>query len=74
MISRYDLWIQDMLCEDVAQLIPHERGAWVKYGDAEEKINFSIEILSNLKASDISKNSPEQLNTIVDHAIEVLKK
>ena len=75
-MNRYCMlqFITDRDPDDVAIMYPIHKGHWVKHEEAQAKIDFAIEILSSLKALDINKNTPEELNILVDTAVEQLKK
>lgn len=72
-MKRYDLAIDYMLSDDAATMYLCPDGKYVSFEDYQRKMDFAIEILMNLKASDVSKNTPAELNMIVDVAIENLR-
>ena len=72
MIDRYCLIIFTPNDSD-AMLYPQENGEWVKYSEAQEKIDLVISIFEGLKNVSLNNTTAEELNTIVSQAIEVLK-
>ena len=56
-----------------AMLYPQENGEWVKYSEAQEKIELAISIFEGLKSVSLNNTTAEELNTIVTQAIEAMK-
>ena len=73
MIKRYDRIVERGYPDNCSIMYGNNDGYFVKYDDHKDKIDFAIEILNNLKNCKVSLNSPEELNLIVDRAIENLK-
>ena len=74
MIDRFDLEIDIRFCEDAATMYRCPNGKYVKYDEAQEKIDLVIGIFEGLKNVNIHNTTPDELNNIVAQAIEELKK
>ena len=59
--------------DDDACLYEMPEGEWVKYSEAQEKIDLAISVFTNLKQVSLHNTSAEELNLIASQAIEALR-
>ena len=52
----------------------NDEGEFVLHSEYKYKIEFAVEVLTNLKNCKVALTTPDQLNLIVDSAIEELRK
>jgi len=68
-MNRYDLVIFTYNDDD-ATLYPIDNGKWVRYDEAQEKINFLVTALQSLKDCNVKLQSPEALNEFIDRTLQ----